>query len=735
MKSRILVVIIMMLMAGVALCQTQSQQTSQEPVVKIGTDLIQIDAVVLDKSGSIVRGLTQDDFELYENGKRQHINFFEFVDAGKGLRIAREAGPEAESGKNPPISNQGLGDADVRRVFAFVVDDLTIKPSDMTYVQRMLTHFVESEMQPSDLVGIIRSVGGSQLLQQFTSDPDVLYRAIALLQPSTSPLNAFGQVGSSLLTGGSPSQLSSEGISFVSPSETVGGPVDIDSPNDESNVVVRAYMTLGTASFVVDSMKLLPGRKSMVLISGGIQALGPGGSAPIVNGQDTGADPRSIGLPSVPEALSPADGGVNQMLDRLADKATRAGVAINTLDLRGLSGQAGVPSFDDTPGISGLGGTNSLGFGRVADESMVGGRNPYDVTAAHMGLRELSAATGGIAVLNRNQIDRALGQIVNASDGYYLLAYAPSDANFKGDFRKWEIKVKGGYKVLSRKGYFAKVEEQPAAPKTMEEQMLQAIQSPVVKRQVGLDMMVLYKATQGKKGAVEVDLNIDPAALTFQDTDGKKKANLDVAAFVYDQFGRMRGGFSKTLNLALTPRELERAYKDGVPFPSQNAELSPGSYEIRIGVRDKNSGALGTVSRYVEVPNLEKGHLSASTLLLGSVDAGDTRTQSAPVSGNRRISRNKDLRYAVIIYNAARKDGHTKVKTQLTIMQDGRILYREPPQAVIDAGKNQPLIKVGQVILSNATLGRYVIQLEITDEFAAKNDRTIHRSMDFAVVR
>ncbi|HYL99858.1 MAG TPA: VWA domain-containing protein [Blastocatellia bacterium] len=743
MRSHICATMLILLIAGtvspLAARPGQSPAKDQEPVIKIGTDLVQIDAVVLDKNGRVVRGLPKDDFEVFENGKRQQISFFEFVDAGRGVRIAAEAAPEEESSKPPAISTQGPGERDLHRVFAFIIDDLTIRPPDLTYVRQMLKNFVDNQMQPTDLVGIIRTVGGADLLQQFTTDKQLLYRSISSLTPRTSPFNAFNQSGgdATLSASGVAPAAGGDGTMTAMTASTIAGtPIDIDNPNDESNAAIRAYMTLGTASYIIDSMKQLPGRKSMILVSGGIQALGPGGFAPISNGQDTGEASGAIGLPSIPQAVSPAGGAANFWLEQLADRATRAGVAINTMDIRGLSGQTGVPSFEDTPGRSGLGASRSLGFGRTADESMVGNRNPFDVTGAQMGLRELSSATGGMAVLNRNEFNKALGDIVEASDGYYLLAYTPSDSNFKGDFRKLEIKVKGGYKVLSRRGYFARAEEKTGAPKTLQGQMLDAIQSPVAKLDIGLDMMVLYKAEAADKGSVDVELNIDPARLSFTEAGGKKEANIDIAGFIYDQFGRLRGGFSKTLSLSLSPEELQNAYKDGVPFPTQSAALKPGYYELRVGARDTKTGMLGTISRYIEVPDLAKGKLSASTLLLGAVGVGETKSSvPTPISGNRRISRDKDLRYAVIIYNPKRKEAHAKVTTQLTIIRDGNVLYREQPHEVTDRGKDYPMIKVGQLGLSSVKPGRYLMQVEITDQLADKKDRSIVRSMDFAVVQ
>ncbi len=54
----------------------------REDVVKISTSLIQVDVTVTDKSGKVVRDLKPEDFEIYENGVKQNITNFSFVDSG-----------------------------------------------------------------------------------------------------------------------------------------------------------------------------------------------------------------------------------------------------------------------------------------------------------------------------------------------------------------------------------------------------------------------------------------------------------------------------------------------------------------------------------------------------------------------------------------------------------------------------------------------------------------------------
>src|SRR5262249_38224115 len=94
----------------------------EDQVVKINTNLIQIDVPVTDKDGKIVTGLKPEDFELYENGEIQKITNFSFVSKIAG-------GATLDSANAPvPVSNGNspLKQGSVRRTIALVVDDLNL---------------------------------------------------------------------------------------------------------------------------------------------------------------------------------------------------------------------------------------------------------------------------------------------------------------------------------------------------------------------------------------------------------------------------------------------------------------------------------------------------------------------------------------------------------------------------------------------------------------------------------
>ncbi len=709
MPKKAIAAFFILLLSVVAFPQDKQRKPDGDQPIRISTELVQLDVVVTDKNGRVVSDLTKDDFELQESGKKQLINFFEFVEAEKKKDSApptlSDARADRRSDEEPTLS-------DVRRIFAFIIDDLTIRYEDLVYIRQMLTGFVEERMRAGDLVAIVRTVGGKGLLQQFTANKELLREAIASLTLRSHPLRAFE--GANIDMRIEDAGLASSGA--VDPNVSAGAldvsgeSIDIDNPFDDANQTLRAYMSLGTAGFVIESMKQLPGRKSLVLISGGLPILG--------------------------STSSRAVGNNAYFLDVLSDNATRAGVAIHTMDVRGLKAYSGVAGFEDTPAKSGLGAAPNTaeGFGRTPDESQFGYKNPFDQIDAHMGLRRLAEATGGISVLNKNDFDDGLNKIIDANDGYYLLAYTPSDNNFDRKFRKVEVKVKrSGLKVYSRRGYFAREDIAASAPTTKQEQLLAAIKSPLARRDVDLDALILYKAKSANEGGIDIHMVIDPNKLQFEEADGKQRTDLDVAGFVFDEFGKLRGGFSETITANLTPAEHQRVSEGGLTY-SANTTLPAGTYQIRLAVRDNKSGRIGTLSRYLEVPDLSKERLTASSLLIGAVPARDMKaTNPTPISANRQISRTQDLRYAVVIYNAKQKGGKAQVTTQLMISQRGQVIFKEPEE-VVQTGDGKQTIKVGQLGLSGVKPGRYTITIVITDPLADKKAQTITRSLDFVVV-
>ena len=162
---------------------TQSRAAAQsgQEVVRITTQLVQVDAVVTDKKGKHVEDLTEGDFELLVDGKKQQLTHFSHVSLPA---VTRE--PAAKKKDNLIVAPESMptrqiAPEEVRRTIAFVVDDMGLSPSSMALARETLRKFVGEQMQDGDLVAIIRTGSGLGMLEQFTSDKRILYTAVEKL--------------------------------------------------------------------------------------------------------------------------------------------------------------------------------------------------------------------------------------------------------------------------------------------------------------------------------------------------------------------------------------------------------------------------------------------------------------------------------------------------------------------------------------------------------------------------
>jgi hypothetical protein len=82
-------------------------------------------------------------------------------------------------------------------------------------------------------------------------------------------------------------------------------------------------------------------------------------------------------------------------------------------------------------------------------------------------------------------------------------------------------------------------------------------------------------------------------------------------------------------------------------------------------LREQGSGNVGSFSKYLEIPDLSKGKLAASSLFLFATDAKGSKT--VPVFASRQLTRQQDLRYVMMIYNGKVKDGKPQLRSQVII--------------------------------------------------------------------
>src|SRR5947209_4212882 len=134
----------------------QQQRPEEEDVVRITTNLVQVDAVITDKNGKVVTDLKPEEIEIFEDGRKQKLTHFSY-NVAEAPAPERSALPVVAEKNAPPVPPTRLKPEDIRRTIAIVVDDLGVSFESTYYVRLALKRFVDEEMQSGDLVSIIRT--------------------------------------------------------------------------------------------------------------------------------------------------------------------------------------------------------------------------------------------------------------------------------------------------------------------------------------------------------------------------------------------------------------------------------------------------------------------------------------------------------------------------------------------------------------------------------------------------
>jgi VWFA-related protein len=700
---------------------------SEDDVVRITSNLVQVDAVVTDKQGRLVTDLRPEDFEVLVEGKPQPITNFSFV-SNESRTVTTQPTAAAATGKAadknaPPIPPARLRPEQVRRTIALVVDDLGTSFESMPVIRQALRKFVDEQMQAGDLVAVMRTSAGVGALQQFTSDKRLLYAAIERVRwyPSgRGGASAFGMLEADPLAGARGGSMRGAAGTGRDESERAGGELD------EFREEIFSVGTLGALNFIVKGLKELPGRKSIVMFSDGFE----------IYNKDRQSD------------------RVLEALRRLTDLANRASVVIYSIDARGLP-YLGLTAADNTTGMS-----QSQIERSLADRS-----TSYFNTQS--GLNYLAQQTGGIFIRNSNDLSRGLRRVLDDQKGYYLIGYRPDESAFRQvggrvRFNKFEVKLKRpGLSVRTRSGFYGFTEEDAARPvrRTRTDQLVGAITSPFASGDVPLRLTSVFSSEAEKANFVSSLMHIDVSNLKFADDgDGWRKAVLDVFALTFGENGNVVEQINRTENVRARGEGFEQLMRNGLVYMMKVPVKKPGAYQLRVAVRDAQTERIGAASQFVEVPDLKKDRLALSGLVMQGSDAtaemvsraadpqqggGEgQQKESDPMSSAavRRFRLGTQVDYFFHIYNARTEApaGRTQLQTQMRLIRDGQVVFTGTPKQ-FDTGRQTDWKRLqagGRFLLGTELApGEYVLQIIVTDALAKEKYRVASQWTDFEVVK
>ena len=688
------------------------QATRQQPVApdpprfRVGIDAVRIDAVVTDKDGNLVTDLTADDFELRQDGDLQTISLAQYVavDApqSKPTQLASRNLPGAPTA--PLVSSGRPTRSKVQRTMVLVVDDLGIAWENMEATRKALRSFVDEEVQDGDLVALVRTGASWGALQQLTTDKRILHAAIDQMRWTALSRSAVGsftpvndwRTGSSVQTPGGGAN-----TGFTNPD-----PLDMKGL-DDLRESMSASATLSAMVFAITGMRDLPGRKAVVLLSEGFTFIESGTSQP--------------------------EDRVALQVRRLTDMALRSGTVIYALDPRGL--QSGGLTAEDNLKVGGP--VAAMGHGNQRRRTLL---ETQDAMAS------LAEITGGLAVLNTNDLARGLQRVSDDQRGYYVLGYSPPQGTFAAPgktarFHKVSLKVRRpGVRVRTRQGFIGESDaDRTTAEPTPQQALNEAAISPFLATDIPL-RATLIAGYDAKAGAsVRALLHIDATKLTFtpDQATGTRMAKVDVVGIVVDEWGvplsQRASHFTATLDSNADDRVLQAGIVYSLIVPVKRA----GGFQVRFAVRDEASGALGAASEFVEIPEVKKGALALSGVVLGeeSQAVATPRDEMATVArisspALRVFTPGTRLVYTYEIYNAV-----APVDTTVTVWRDGRPYFSAPPATLAPLPKPQPTKAAGGIQLGRRIPpGDYVFQVSaVTRATGRSRPKTATRWTSFEV--
>ena len=643
----------------------------EQPAVtfKVEINYVEVDAIVTDASGRLVRTLTKDDFEVLEDGKPQAVSTFALVD----IPVERDERPLfSPTAIEPDVQTNARGVDG--RLFVIVLDDLHTAPLRSTLVRRAARQFIERYIGANDLAAVVHASGRADAGQEFTSSRRLLTQAVDKFMGRQLESTALSKIQDYQNRRGTPME-----------SDPTKDPLDAERG-------FQARSTLSTLKALSEFMGGIRGRrKAVVFFSEGID--------------------YDISNPFENQYATTV---IDETRD-LIGAATRANVNIYSVDPRGLTALG-----DEGILVSGLPPEAPTDLG------MTGMMN--DLRVSQDSLRVLADETGGFAAVNSNDFSRAFSRILDENSTYYVLGYYPANDRRDGKFRKIEVRVKRpGLEVRARRGYVAPRGKAPAAsaeaPAGTSAALREALNSPVPMSGLTLRGSAAPFKAAAPNASVVLTIEVSPRDLQFVERQGRFYDEVEFSIIAIDKDGKIKTGDRKSLKLDLRPQTYQAVQERGFKMVTR-LTMPPGRYQVRIAARELNAGRLGSLYSDLEVPDYAKDPLIMSGLVLTS--AGASRTPAVEEDADlkkvlpaqpttiREFAATDQLALFTEVYDNRGATPHT-VDIATTIRSDtGTVVFKTEDARRSDelGGARGGYGYTAQVPLKGLAPGLYVLRVE-----------------------
>jgi VWFA-related protein len=537
---------------------------------KVNVRLVLVRVVARDAKGHAVGNLHKEDFQLFDKGKPQVISQFSMEQPGAKVALASKSSEPIAGEAATDVSTIKGKTPDVpERFIAFVFDDVHLKFGDLAQVRAAADRHLAT-LLPTDRVAIFSTSGQTTL--DFTDDRAQLHATLLRLQPRP---------------------VTNSGITEC-PDVNYYLADLIQNKNDSQAIAVATQDALycmfnGDQRSLPQAQAMAKSAASQALVAGETESrLALGVLKDIVRRTALMPGQRNIVLVS-PGFLTPE---METDYMELIDRAVRSQVIINALDARGL--YTLVPGGDASVAGSANIGAQFIGLKMQYQSASAAAES--DVMAT------LADGTGGTFFQNNNDLDEGLRRVSTAPEYYYVLGFTPQNLKLDGNFHSLKVTVKTPEKltIQARRGYFAP-KHVPDPAQEAKDEIDDALFSQEELHDLPVGLHTQFFKSSDADAKLTVLAHVDVKQLRFRKAEGRNWNDLTVVSALFDRNGTFLQGSEKTLQMRLKDETLQNKLGSGITMRA-SFDVKPGSYLVRLVVRDSEGRLMSAENGAVEIP-------------------------------------------------------------------------------------------------------------------------------------